>query len=272
VSALFAEGRVRAGGRALRKGDRARPGAVILVDVEDAPDVVPEPGAPLDVRLETPQLLVVEKPAGQPTAPLGRGETGTLANALLGRFPELAGIGYGPREPGLLHRLDNETSGLVLVARTAEAFEHLRGGLAEGCLEKRYLAVVTAASVPPAGAVATPLGPDPHDPRRVSVRAAGHPAGRERRTEWILLETRGRFSLLEVRVARAYRHQIRAHLAAAGLPLSGDLLYGGEPSAQLPEGRHALHASYVAWAGDDVVPGFRVESPLPPDLAALLSG
>src|SRR5690606_22597514 len=94
--------------------------------VQTADGCVPEPDAPLTVRWESDAVIVVEKPAGQATAPLRADETGTLANALLGHYPELAGIGYSPREPGIVHRLDTETSGLVVVARTAKAFETLR--------------------------------------------------------------------------------------------------------------------------------------------------
>src|SRR6266550_2836648 len=143
---LFEEGRIRINGRRPNKGDVAKQGDEITVALPEAagPDALPEPSAPLAVRLETPLLVVVEKPAGQPTAPIRDGESGTLANALVGHYPEMAGIGHSPREPGLVHRLDTDTSGLVLAARTAAAFDELSQGLKLGKIEKAYLLVCQA--------------------------------------------------------------------------------------------------------------------------------
>lgn len=265
---LFAAGAVRVGGRRAKKGDRAREGDVVTIE-EPARDIEPEPGAPLDVRLETDTVVVASKPAGQPTAPIHPGETHTLAQALLGRYPEMAGIGYRPREPGLVHRLDTQTSGLVVAARTGVAFDHLRRALGEGRLDKRYFAVVEEAGLPESGVIERPLGPDPGNPRRVAVVSKATARDKQARTEFRTLRICGRWALLEVHVRHAYRHQIRAHLASEGHPIAGDALYGG-PSVPGLGTRHALHACYVAWAGDDVVGPFAVEDPLPEDLAALL--
>jgi hypothetical protein len=144
---LFDEGRVslevqrESGPRVRRavKGDVARAGEVLLVDLEETSEAaVAEPGAPLLVRLERDDLLVVDKPANQATAPLRPGERGTLANALVGAYPELAGLGFHPREPGLCHRLDTGTSGLVLVGRTAASFAVLTQALRAGEIDKRW--------------------------------------------------------------------------------------------------------------------------------------
>lgn len=284
VAELFRRGAVRTDGRVAKKGDRAEPGRTVRVVHDDATPIRPDPEIPLDVRLERADVVVVHKPAGRPTAPIRLGETGTLANALLARYPEIAGIGHQDREPGLLHRLDTQTSGLVVVTRTAAAFDHLWRALSEGRLSKRYLAVVESRDVPDAGVVETPLAPDPADPRRIHVARAG--SGRASSTAFRRLPGGGRFALLEVTVSHAYRHQVRVHLASIGHPLVGDALYGGpeapvglahaaapsEPQASAGGPRHALHASYVAWAGDDAVPAFAVEDPLPVDLAALVRG
>lgn len=264
---LVATGRVRVDGRRARKGDRIPEGATVSVD-GDLDPVPPEPDAPLEVRLETPDLLVVEKEAGRPTAPLAPGERGTLASALVARYPELRGVGHRPREPGLVHRLDTGTSGLVVAARTEGSFLRLTAALSGGALEKRYLAIV-ADGLADQGGVGAPLGPDPADPRRVRLLAAGE--GRPRRTVYRVLRRARGLALVELDASPAYRHQVRAHLASLGHPLIGDTLYGGAPGALTP-GRHALHASYVAWAGDTEGPGFAVRSELPPDLAALLDG
>lgn len=273
---LFDDGLVRLNGRRARKGDVAKEGDELTVAAPDVGDgsATPEPDAPLDVRLETAEVVVVEKPAGQPTAPLAPGETGTLANALVARYPEMAGIGHAAREPGLLHRLDTETSGLLVAARTAAAFDTLAAALREGRLEKAYLLVCAAEGLGEAGTIEIPLAPHPKDRRRVypcvHPRDVARYAPRPASTSFTLVRVAGPWALVEARAPKAARHQIRAHFAAIGHPLAGDALYGGAPADGLA--RHALHASYVAWAGDAAVPAFVVRSELPPDLAALVAG
>jgi 23S rRNA pseudouridine1911/1915/1917 synthase len=266
---LLEGGHVRVDGRRSAKSQRLSAGALVEVFAQWGASPDPEPGAPLDVRLVRDDLVVVEKPAGQPTAPLGDGEPGSLAAALLGHFPEMAAVGYRPREPGLLHRLDTRTSGLVVAARTPSAFECLRRALEQHHLDKRYLAIVEAGGVPDTGVIERPLMPHPSGSGRVIVAPEGPPPSGVQlcRSSFITRSRHGRWALLEVVAPRAYRHQVRVHLAASGWPIAGDTEYGGAPELS---GRHALHASHVAWAGDDRVPGFSVDSDLPPDLWALL--
>jgi 23S rRNA pseudouridine1911/1915/1917 synthase len=274
ASELFADGRVLVGDRPAVKGEAARAGdsVTVLLDVDDRPK--PEPDAPLVVRLETSELVVCAKPAGQPSAPL-RGEPGTLAGALLGRYPEMAGVGHSPREPGLLHRLDTQTSGLVLAARSAAAFERLHAALGSGQMTKRYLAIVAAAELGDSGVIDAPIAPDRKNPRRVRVGESGERSGKNRArpalTRYRVARRVGPWALLELDVSRALRHQIRAHLAFIGHPIAGDQVYGGPAAAELGL-RHALHASYIAWAGDDVIGPFAVEEPLPDDMASLIAG
>lgn len=275
VAELFARGRVLVGGRRLPKGELAREGdeVVVTFEVDDRP--APEPEARLTVRLETPHLVVVAKPAGQPSAPL-RGEAGTLAGALLGHYPEMAGVGHSPREPGLLHRLDTQTSGLVVAARSADTFDRLHAALQQGAMTKRYLAIVGAEGLGEGGTIDAPIAPDRKNPRRVLVADAqaqrtGKNRARPAVTRWKLLKRAGSFALLEVTVSRALRHQIRAHLASIGHPIAGDAIYGGPPAPELGE-RHALHASYIAWAGDETIAGFALEEPMPGDMASLMAG
>jgi 23S rRNA pseudouridine1911/1915/1917 synthase len=265
IAELFRRGAVRVRGRTAKKGELAKSGDEITVRL--APLILPEPDLPLDVRLETPHVVVVDKPAGQPTAPARDGDPGTLAGALLGRYPEMAGVGYRSREPGLLHRLDTGTSGLVVAARSKSAFTALRRGLGEGRIEKHYLAIVLAAGLPKSGMIAARIEPDPHDRRRVIVTGEPREGAAPRITHYRALRVEGPWALVEVLARHAYRHQVRVHLASLGYPIAGDSLYGG-PKAPLAEGRHALHASYVAWAGDADVPAFAVDCPLPADFAA----
>src|SRR4029079_18586264 len=152
---------VRVNGRVVPKGGVVAAGDMIEVDEDlvrtgEAP-CVPDPNAPLIVRFENEKVLVVDKPAGQPTAPLRPGEMGTLANALVGHHPELAGIGYSAREPGIVHRLDTETSGVVVVARTADAFSKLRDALQNERLHKEYLLICRSEELPDSGTIEIPI-------------------------------------------------------------------------------------------------------------------
>jgi 23S rRNA pseudouridine1911/1915/1917 synthase len=265
---LFTAGQVTAGGRRVRGATPARAGEEVIVDfTEDA--ALPDPSLTLDVRLELESLAVVYKPAGQPSAPLRAGVLGTLANAVVHRFPETAGIGHRTREPGLIHRLDTQTSGLMVVARSADAFDALALALKSERLEKRYLALTAKRDLPERGVIDLPLAPDPERQGRVTAEAAPTGYARDAVTRYRVLERGAQACLLELHAARAFRHQIRAHLASIGAPLIGDVLYGGAP---FPDGsaRHALHASYVAWAGDTTLPSFEVSAGLPVDLSALL--
>ncbi len=278
VKRLFAEGRVRivgegAAGRRAVKGDVGAEGLVIEVEVSSTDTAaVADPAAPLTVVLETDRVIVLEKPAGQPTAPLDPGETGALANALLARYPEVRSCGFSPREPGLCHRLDTDTSGLVLAARDPDAFAALTGALREGKLDKRYLLLVKAADLPKTGTIDIPLAPDPKARKR--VLACVHPRDvarydpRPAITTFQVLSEHDGVALVEARAPKASRHQIRAHFAAIEHPLLGDAVYGGEAVPGLS--RHALHAHYIAWGGDPTVPAFTVRSELPPDLARIV--
>lgn len=157
-----------------------RAGQVIEIELPAQATLLPQPEIALDVLLERPDLVVVRKPAGMPTVPLDPAERGSLAAALIGRYPEMAKVGHRPREPGLIHRLDTNTSGLVVAARTGSSFDRLVAALREGRLEKRYLAVVAESGLPDQGVIDGPLGPDPHNRARVRVDEArdGYQIGR----------------------------------------------------------------------------------------------
>jgi 23S rRNA pseudouridine1911/1915/1917 synthase len=216
----------------------------------------------------------VDKPAGVPSAVRDGRDSGSIANALVARHPAMAEFGHHPREAGLVHRLDTETSGLLLAATTEPAFSELVAALRRGHLHKRYLALaldVTEAH----GRIQSRLGPSRG--ARVRVAELAHEPvldslGGERdglrTTDYRVLGRRSRVALLELRVRAAYRHQIRAHLSAIGSPILGDALYGS--ATTLP--RHALHASRLGYTGGDVVGPFEVESALPEDLEALWRG
>ena len=275
VKRAIDEGQVRVNGRRAAKGTAIATGDEIRVesdDLEQTGACVPTPDAPLDVRFESSKVLVVFKPAKMPTAPIRAGETGTLANALVGHYPQLAGVGYGEREPGLLHRLDNDTSGLLVVAKDAESFATLRAAMEAGEVDKHYLLVLQSADLLESGTISFPLANHPKDQKR--VLACIHPrdvmrnAPRPATTEYKVVKTVGPRALVRASAGMALRHQIRAHFAAIDHPLLGDVLYGGIPANGLD--RHALHAERLRHTNADPELTFDVSAELPADMQALL--
>ena len=268
AQALCDAGEVRVDGRVGKKGQML--GGASLVEVRELAGESPEaePELALDVRLERPDLVVVSKPAGMPTVPLAAGERGTLAGALLARYPEMRDVGHRQREPGVIHRLDTLTSGLVVAARTERAFAALAEGLKSGALSKRYLAVVASPGFADSGTVEEWLSTDANG--RVRIAGIGESYAKHTLTQYRVVERGPKYALVELAVGAAFRHQIRVHLASIGFPIVGDASYGGETDPRLP-GRHALHASYVAWAGDAAA-SFEVKDDAPPEFRALLVG
>ncbi len=272
VKEAFAAGRVALGGRRARGRDPALPGALVVVELEGrGGPVVAEPELPLRILAEGPGWLVADKPAGIATHPLRDEERGTLAGAVVARYPECSGASPEPRDGGAVQRLDLETSGCVLFARARPAWEALRGQLARREVEKRYLALV-AGRVAAGGVCSVALAarggkvipvPDPDRPPRTTGRP------RPAETHYEVRQAFPEHTLLEVRIVTGVMHQIRAHLAHLGHPVVGDLLYGGPAAAMEGLPRHFLHASLVGFErpeGGTV----RVESPLPPELQAVL--
>ena len=245
TKALIEEGGVRVGGRRVKKSYTVSAGDwVTLESLPGAADfhAAPDPDLALEVLVENEGYVIVDKPSGVPSHPLTEDELGTVAGALVARYPEMRDVGYSKREPGILHRLDKDTSGVMLAARDQETFDGLRKQLQAGEIEKRYLARCQGI-VPAPIIIDTPIANDPRDRRK--VRACTDPREIKRlraqpaRTE-VLTSTRAPHgSLVEVRANNARRHQIRAHLASIGHPLLGDPLYGGLP---LEQQGHLLHA------------------------------
>jgi 23S rRNA pseudouridine1911/1915/1917 synthase len=288
VQKLCERGRVLAEGRPLSKSDLLRLGDRITVQIDSRPFATPNPAGLLLVRFESRQWVILAKPAGQPTAPKDSTEIGALANALLARYPELARIGHDAREPGLLHRLDNGTSGLVVAARTAEGFLAASSALSQGKWLKRYLALVGATDLPAAGIIGGQLAQDRRHPERVrlvdevTLTPTGAEAvwdangtyelvkGQRHQTRFLVRRRLATVTLVEVAIGAAFRHQIRAHFAAAAWPLVNDEVYGARAEPRLPAQRHALHAARVAWSGTDDLEGFDVEETPPDDLMDLV--
>jgi 23S rRNA pseudouridine1911/1915/1917 synthase len=221
-----------------------------------------DPGAALVVLARGPGWLALDKPAGVPVHPLREGERGTLLGAVAARHPGLQGVGEGGLRSGLVHRLDTDTSGVVLVATEEATWRRLREGFRTHRATKLYRAVVLG-QPPAAGHEELALRVSRHRPARVAVAEPGDPQARIARLAWRRLESFALASLVEVRLETGFLHQIRATFAHLGHPVAGDRRYGsGHDPTQAP--RQMLHASVLEL--DEI----RAESPDPPDLVALL--
>jgi 23S rRNA pseudouridine1911/1915/1917 synthase len=266
VRVLLAAGKVRVDGQVMRTGRRLEVGARVTVDIEAASTpLLASPDLPLTVLFENSAVVVVDKPAGMPTLPLAPHERHTLANALVARYPELRDVGGSPLEAGLLHRLDNDTSGLLVAARTPEAYRAFAAQFKNGEVAKGYLALVHGAP-PDAQVIDWPVGHDPRRPEAMRVVRPGDPGdGRDARTEVRVLERVSGGALVQAVIRRGARHQIRVHLAASGCPIAGDRLYG-PPGVPRPVERHFLHAATVRLAHPVSGEPIELEAPLPEEL------
>ena len=266
----IADGRVLVDGRARPKSWRLRGSEAVEVDRPDDDGGPPAAeDVPVPVRYEDEHLLVVAKPAGLVVHPAPGHHGGTLVNALLGRAGPLSAVA-GPERPGIVHRLDRDTSGLLLVAKDDPTHLALAADLAARRIERGYQALAQGALGPPDdGLVDAPIARHPRDRTRMAVVPGGRPA----RTHWHVLERFGPVTQLELRLDTGRTHQIRVHLAHLHHPLAGDLAYGADPrlAARLGLDRPFLHAWRLAFTHPVSGALVELEEPLPPDLAAVLA-
>ncbi|MGQ0850122.1 MAG: RluA family pseudouridine synthase [Actinomycetota bacterium] len=260
---LFEEG-VSVDGRPVGPADRLVGGVISFAPPSPPSPLAPEK-VPFEVRHEDRHLLVVEKPAGVVVHPGAGRSTGTLVAGLLDRYPDLEGVGQ-PGRWGLVHRLDRDTSGLLIVARTAEAYRQLTSDLAARRIHRTYLTLVHGSLPMPTGTIDAPIGRDPGHPTKKALDPQGRPA----RTHYRVVGTTGAVSLLEVELETGRTHQIRVHLAAIGHPVVGDRTYTrrNDPVATR---RMFLHASRLRLRHPATDEPLEVVSPLPPDLRAVLA-
>ncbi len=241
------------------KSHRLTAGEEVEFEASEAPPALQPDEIELRIAYEDEHLLVVDKPAGLVVHPGAGHATGTLVHGLLGR------LGGGPEErPGIVHRLDRDTSGLMVVARSEEAYRRLRRLVERRALERRYLALVRGRPRSRQGRIEAPIGRDRLDPTR---RSLDSDTPREAVTHFELVELLPEHALLSVRLETGRMHQIRVHLAAIGLPVVGDSVYG-VPGLGLE--RQFLHAAGLAFPHPFSGERIETESPLPPDLAAAL--
>ena len=291
LQALIREGCVAVGGVAVRDpGQKLAGGASVTLDLPPPVDAQPQAESiTLAVVYEDDDLIVIDKPAGLVVHPGAGHETGTLVNALIGHCgASLSGIG-GVKRPGIVHRLDKDTSGLLVVAKNDFAHQGLAAQFADhgrsGPLERAYLALVWGAPASPKGDIEAPLGRSSHNREKIAVQKKD---GRFALTRYEVAETFATSageplaSLVRCELATGRTHQIRVHMAHTGHPLLGDALYGGgfktkasrlaagQQEALQALGRQALHAAILGFEHPRTKKALRFESDVPPDMAALL--
>ncbi len=270
VQKLISEGHVTAGGSPVKSNEPIVPGEVLDLEIPDPKplDLAPEP-IPLSVVYEDDDLLIVDKAAGLVVHPAPGHPGGTLVNALLARDTEYGGIA-GVQRPGIVHRLDRDTSGLLMVAKDDRAQASLMAQLKARGVKKTYLGLVQGAVVATSGRVEAPIGRDPHHRTRMAVVAAGRPAV----TGYRVRERLPGWTLLELDLVTGRTHQIRVHLDAIGHPLAGDPVYGTGTSRRGPDGleRLFLHSWRIELQSPRDGHVIRATAPLPAELESVLEG
>jgi len=249
------------GGQVVQKGDQI----VATIPPPQPTHLQPEP-IPLKIIYEDRHVLVIDKPAGIVVHPAAGHATGTLVNAVLAHAPQIAGVG-GEQRPGVVHRLDKETSGILLMAKDEKSHRWLQDQFRLRKAEKIYLALVDGTPPTPKGRIEAPIGRSPEERKRMAIVPEGK--GRTAISEYRTLEAFPRHTLLEVHPLTGRTHQIRLHLQFIGCPVVGDRIYGRQKPT-LPIRRHFLHASRlsITLPGENQVRTF--ESPLPNELVDLL--
>ena len=262
---IVVEGWVRLNGQPAKPSQRVRAGDWVSLTIPPprSLDIIPQ-WMPLTVVHQDQHIVVIDKPAGMSVHPGPGHPDRTLVNALLARCPDIQGIG-GAIRPGIVHRLDKDTSGLMVVAKNQQAHQALSEDLKARRVTKGYLALATGSVTSVKGQIDAPIARDPRQRKRMAVVVGG----RESRTSYRVIERMGNHTLLELYLETGRTHQIRVHLAYIGHPIFGDAVYGKRDPLLA---RHFLHAYHLGF--QHPIEGGRVEfhSPLPDELACVLDG
>jgi 23S rRNA pseudouridine1911/1915/1917 synthase len=264
AASMIERGLVLINGRPCKAASKPVAGARLDIEIPAPPstEALPEQ-IPLNIVYEDESLVVVDKPAGMVVHPAPGNERGTLVNALLGRYASLPG---DPVRPGIVHRLDKDTSGLMVVARTPAAVTALARAFKHREVHKEYLALIVGTLNPPSGAISAGIGRDPRHRQKMAVLASG---GREARTTYRTEETFKNFSLVKVGLETGRMHQIRVHFAALGHPVVGDPVYG-RPIRGLTLRRQFLHSALLRFRHPVTGEEMEFTSSLPDDLTQVL--
>jgi 23S rRNA pseudouridine1911/1915/1917 synthase len=286
IQAGIREGFVRVNDNHTKPNYRVRPGDVITVSLPEPPrsnEVIPE-NIPLDIVYEDTDLLVVNKPAGMVVHPAHQNWSGTLVNALAYHFTQLPEMPNNEGRPGLVHRIDKDTSGLLVIAKTETAMTHLARQFFEHTISRTYLALVWGVPEPAEGTISVNIGRSPRD-RRITIAFPEGDQGRTAITHYRVVKDLRYVSLVECRLETGRTHQIRAHMKYLGHPLFSDAMYGGKEILkgtvfskyrQFVENcfkimpRQALHAHTLGFVNPTTREFMRFTAELPEDFSAVL--
>ena len=263
VQQLIADGLVKIDGRVAKSSAKLGIGNLVEVTIPPARTSTLEPyPIPLEIVFEDPHIVVVDKPSGLAVHPAPGNLESTLANAVLAHSPEIEGVG-GEKRPGIVHRLDKDTSGLIVIAKTSASHEFLSQQFADRTVTKIYHALVHGSPAEAEAIIDAPIGRDRGDRQRMAIVSTG----RNAITRYKILQSLGAYTLLEVRPQTGRTHQIRVHLAAVGFPVVGDEKYG---RIRTTLERHFLHAVTLEFIHPVTKDLLEFSSELPPDLEAFL--
>ena len=269
LQALMAEGMVTVDEKSVKPGIKLKGGEVIRLTIpaRDEPESVQPEEIPLKVLYEDDDIAVIEKPAGMTVHPGVNNETGTLVSAMLARWPEIATMNVEEKRAGIVHRLDKDTSGLMVIAKNDRARRKLMAQFQSRTVEKTYIALVERKPKTPVGRIEAPIGRDTNQRKRMAVARGGKPAITEYRV--IEEDFTGDQALVRVSIETGRTHQIRVHLAFIGAPIVGDMVYGFRKQ-RIKLKRHFLHAAELAFDHPTTGERMTFESGLPAGLQNVL--
>lgn len=270
---LIREGHVTVDGERAKPSYRIAGGEALVADIPEVVEAeVAAENIPLDIRYEDSDLIVVNKPPGMVVHPSFGHTGGTLVNALLAHCPDLEGVG-GERRPGIVHRLDKDTSGLIIAAKHDQALWFLQNQFKQRSVTKVYLALVNGSLQPPEAIIDAPIGRDPRHRQKMAVVASADGRGEPRpaQTAFRALTYYQDYTYVECRPRTGRKHQIRVHMAYIGFPIVGDPIYGRRKD-KLGLKRHFLHAAELTFRRPSDGEELHMVSELPEDLSGVLAG
>lgn len=263
IKKLIEEGKIKVNGRAIEPSYKVKAEDEIEIEELSKPQRAPQPqDIPLKIIYEDDDILIVDKPAGMAVHPAPGCEDNTVVNALLSRYRELPSL--SPERPGIIHRLDKDTSGLMIIAKSPLAFNKLAKDFAERKIEKRYLALLIGNLPLDEGRIELPIGRDPFDRKKMKVTLGG----KEALTKFKVLKRYDGFTLVDVEIKTGRTHQIRVHFSYQGYPIAGDEIYGKGKISGLE--RQFLHAYRLSFKHPRTEEKLSFTSPLPEDLRRFL--
>lgn len=264
--ALIKDGRVTVNGEAAKPNHKLRTGDRIEWTIPEPVDAEPQAEEiPLNILFEDSSIIVINKPAGLVVHPAAGNETGTLVNALLHHCTDLAGIG-GEKRPGIVHRLDKDTSGVMVIAKNETAMNSLTNQFKSRETEKEYVAIVRGTLFPPFGTVGTTIGRHPVHRKKMAVNVRN---GREAVSHYQVIEQFADAALVRIKIETGRTHQIRVHMAHIKHPVIGDPVYGRAFNIKAP--RQMLHAARLSLKHPKSRKQMTFDAPLPPDMTELLN-